>query len=91
MNTIEKYLKAIDEDDEKEINRLGHILSERQRKKLYNECVRHLKNKTKLNHFEFCSHYAKTVVSNELDVLDESYEISSLDTKNGCPHVVYFE
>lgn len=91
MDTIEKYIKAVEEDDTKEINRLGDILSQRQRKKLYNECIRHLKNKTKLNYFEFCSHYAKTVVSNELNPLDEAYEISSLDTKNGCPYVVYFE
>ena len=65
---------------------------EKKRKILYSACVRHLKKNDRFpNYFAYCSHYAKTAVSNELTPADECYEIPASDTKDGRPCVVYFE
>lgn len=68
------------------------VLVDCQRKAVYKACVRHLKKNDRFsNFFVYCSHYAKTVVLNELTPSDECYEIPALDTKNGLPYVVFFK
>lgn len=87
-----EYFKAVEEEDEKEIDFLSALLAEKQRKVLFKACVRNLKIKgCYRNIFKLAANYARVTVSEELFPESESYEIPGLDTKNGCPVTVYFE
>ena len=86
------YFKAVEEEDEEEIDFLSALLAKKQRKTLFKACVKNLKIKgCYRNLFKLAANYAAVTVSEELFPESESYEIPGTDTKDGCPVTVYFE
>lgn len=66
--------------------------TERRRKILYKECVKHLNpkvNQTGLGYLAWCSMYA-TLAAGNCDLARDDYEIDGHCTKSGRPVVVSF-
>ena len=87
----EDYFKAVEEDNQEQMNELSDKISEIQRRRVYQACVGCLRMSDNFsNYMSYVKHFTEEAMK-EISPADESYEIGSYYTKNKCPCVVDFD
>lgn len=83
------YWKKLGKSED--VEEVLNAITKYQFSRVYNECKRSLNyNRNQFTYLlRACSHYAKSVVEN-LEVGQESYEISKKDTYSGKSIIIYF-